>query len=713
MAANTSQPTLNKGKLRLTEWPWWVSLFLIVFLLWCAAYNRWTADAWRTPIVYGGDATTVMANAKAFASGEIKPILPKYPASLGAPFVANWNDYPSPSEGIFLWCGILVRLFGIFIGSNLTLLSAHLLAAAGFYFVARELGYQRLLSVAGAVLFSMSRFAFARNLSHIGPVFYWHVPLALLVVWWCATPSSVLDDRRKILLSMVVAVLHGIQDPYFSGIFLQFLLFASVICLLRREPWRRVMFPVFIAAVVLATCVLMNADTFYNRLVNGPNPEALVRDYSGLEVYALKPIELFLPVTHRISALQDWVHRAYLERAYVLGEIGSPYLGLVGIIACGILLLRTVHAVATSGRKNIPSHFWPILWIIIYSIIGGANAVFGLFGIVLFRGANRYSIVILALLLLFLVRELTRLTHKWKDLAVAALAGFIIALGFFDQSSRPPQRSDIAKVRDQVLSDARIVAALEEKLPPSAMIFELPVVVFPEAGPLREMQDYEHFRPYLQSHSLRYSYGNIKGRTRERWQQEAVRFGGSFLVNALERYGFSAILINKKAYEGKGVALLAELAATGHSEILCESDDLVGLKLRPAPNPVLPPEFDLHWSELEGSATDNWRWSQGDSGIILHNGGAQTREVQVVFSLGTLRSRQIVILNGEIRLYACSLADDQTLESVKLVVSIPPGGTKLRFQSNIPAYPPGNGDERKLAFCVRNFALLPSSTNGR
>jgi hypothetical protein len=707
MTANPSPAALHKRRLSLAEWPSWVLLLVIVTLLWCTAYNRWTADAWKTPVAYGGDAWAVMANAKAFASGEVRPIVLKYPASLGAPFVANWNDYPSPAEGIFVWAGILVRFFGILAGSNLTVLSAHLLAAASFFFVARTLGYQRLLSITGAVLFSMSRYAFARSLSHIGPVFYWHIPLALLVVWWCVTPSPEVNDRRKILLCIVVAVLHGIQDPYFSAIFLQFLLLASIICLLRGEQWRRVLFPVFVAIIVLATCVAMNADTFYNRLVNGPNTEALVRDYSGLEIYALKPIELFLPVSHRISALSQWMHRAYLQRAYVLGEIGAAYLGVVGIAACGLLLLRTAHAVAKSNARSIPSHFWPILWVVLYSVIGGANSVFGLFGFVLFRGANRYSIVIFALLLLFLVRELTRLTRKWKGAAVAALAGFLIVFGFFDQTPRPPRRSDIARVRALVLSDARVVAALEEKLPPSAMIFELPVVIFPEAGPVREMQDYEHFRPYLQSHSLRFSYGSVKGRTRERWQSEAGQFGANRLVSLLERYGFSAILINKKAYEANAASLLSELGAAGRSEILCESSDFVCIELHPVAEPLLPPEFDGNWSPLEGVAGDNWRWSQGDSSIILRNEGAAMKQVKISFSLGTLKPRTVEISDGVTQLYQASLAENQSSETLHFAVSLPPGRNELRFRTDVPGELAGNGDKRKFAFNIKNFTIGP------
>jgi phosphoglycerol transferase len=250
-----------------------------------------------------------------------------------------------------------------------------------------------------------------------------------------------------------------------------------------------------------------------------------------------------------------------------------------------------------------------------------------------------------------------------------------------------------------------LVAALEEKLPPSSMIFELPVAGFPESGPVREMQDYEHFRPYLHSHSLRFSYGNVKGRTRERWQTEAVRFGGPFLVKTLERYGFSAILINKKAYEAKGAALLAELASAGHSEILCESDDLVCLRIQPALSPILPPEFDRHWSELEGGAADYWRWSDGDASVILYNQGLQPREMRIAFSLSSLRSRTIQVSAAGQELFAGSFPEGLSSKPVRLVVNVPPGRCELLFHTNVPAAPPGNGDGRKLAFNISHFTI--------
>jgi hypothetical protein len=690
---------------RRAEWLWWGSLFLIVLLLWCTAYNRWTLEAWRTPVVYEGDALAVLANAKAFAAGEIHPLVLKYPASLGAPFTANWTDYPSPAEGLFAWAGLLALIFGLFTGSNVIVLAGHLLAAGSFFLVSRALGYRRVLCLGGAIVFSMSRYAFGRNLSHLGPAYYWHVPLGLLVLWWVAGKESLLNDRRKVWFCIIVAFLHGIQDPYFSGLFMQFLVLASLVCAIRREHWRRILFPLGIASVVFATCVVMNLDTFYNQIANGPNSESLVRNYGALEIYALKPVELFLPIAHRLAPLEAWTHKAYLSQAVLLGESGSAYLGIIGIVGFALLLWATGRAAVLSRSDRIPSHFWLVLWVVIYAVVGGINGFLGLFGVILFRSSNRYSIVILAIVLLYLVKRLSALTNQSRPVALAVITGIAAGVAFFDQSPSPPTRAYISRVGALVASDKQIVAALEGELPKQAMIFELPVVRFPEAGPVREMMDYEHFRPYLQSHSLRFSYGNVKGRTRETWQEEAVRFGAPYLVSALEQYGFSAILINKKAYEANAATLVAELSATGHAEVLCESDDLLCLRIQPAPNPILPPEFDRNWSELEGNAGDNWRWSLGDARVVLYNQSPQPREMRLSFSLSSPRSRTIRISSNGQELFADSLSEAAPAKPVRLLVMVPPGHCQLLFHTDVPGAPPGNGDPRTLAFNVRNFTI--------
>lgn len=699
-----ARPSFRRGGFVFPEWIWWIVLSCIVTLLWCTAYNRWSMQTWRVPIIYQGDAWQMMGMAKAFASGEIKPLLPKHVSSLGAPFVANWSDYPT-GEALFDWYGFLVRLFGFFVGSNVTVLSAHLLAAGSFYFVTRKVGYRPILGVAGAVLFSMSHFAFARQLAHLWPLFYWHVPLGLLVAWWCARDLTILNDQRKVIFCFAVAVIHGIQDPYYAGIFLHFLAFACLASFIRRDPWRRILFPVGLALIVLGTNALTAVSFFYNKSINGSNAEAFTRSYAGLELYALKPLELLMPFPHRVAALQAWSVKNYLAKATLLGEVGAPYLGIIGIAGLCALAWSAFRSVATKKTSDVPLPFWGILWVLCYSVVGGINGFLGVFGIILFRGTNRYSIVILALALLFLVRQLSLLTRNWHWLNVALLAGVITLAGFWDQSPRPPSLAEINNVRQQVLSDGRFVATLEERLPSRAMIFELPIMGFPEVGGILNMQDYEHFRPYLQSHSLRFSYGNVKGRPRERWQKEAEQFGAAHLVTTLEKYGFAAILINKKGYADQAGALLGALRTAGRSDIISESSDLVGVALHPDPQPMLPPEFDNRWYGLEGDAIDNWRWSQGDATLVLYNAETTTKPFHLSFHLGTLRPRTVEISSASQKLHTQSLVANETSASVELTVTLSPGKNEIRFTTDTPADLPGNGDPRMMAFNIKNFRI--------
>jgi hypothetical protein len=686
------------------EWIWWILLLGVVTVLWCSAYNRWTARAWKVPIIYQGDAWQMMGMAKAFASGEVKPLLPKHVSSLGAPFIANWSDYPT-GEALFDWYGLLARLFGFFVGSNLTVLSAHLLAAASFYFVTRQLGYRSILGMAGAVLFSMSHFAFARQLAHLWPLFYWHVPLGLLVAWWCGREVTILNDPKKIIFCFAVAIVHGLQDPYYAGIFLQFLGFACLASFIRRDPWRRVLFPVGLAVVVLGTNALTMVSFFYNKSVNGSNSEAFTRSYGGLELYALKPLELLMPFPHRIAFLQVWSHKAYVTQATLVGEVGAPYLGIVAIVGLCALVWSALRSVAVKKAADVPLHFWGVLWVLCYSVVGGFNGLLGVFGIILFRGTNRYSIVILALALLFLVRQLSSLARSWHWLTVTVLACITGLVGFWDQSPRPPSLSDINIIRQQVLSDGEFVSALEERLPPRAMIFELPIMGFPEVGPIHNMQDYEHFRPYLQSHSLRFSYGNVKGRPREQWQKDAEHLGPAYLATTLENYGFAAILINKKAYEDNAAALLAALRAAGRTNIISESSDLVGIALHPAVQPTLPPEFDQHWYGLEGDANDNWRWSGGDATIVLYNMEMTAKPLHLSFYLGTVRGRTVEISSGGQKLETHSLVANETPVLVELTVRLSPGKNEIHFTTDTPADLAGNGDPRRLAFNIRNLQI--------
>lgn len=133
------------------------------------------------------------------------------------------------------------------------------------------------------------------------------------------------------------------------------------------------------------------------------------------------------------------------------------------------------------------------------------------------------------------------------------------------------------------------------------------------------MADYEHFRPYLHARSLRFSYGSVKGRTREARQKKVESLGVARGPSTLERYGFSAIWINRKGYPDAGAAVGEQLRTAGRSTVLAENPEFVCVVLVPSHTPELPPDFMRGWQELEAGDGQQWRRSSGSAALALQN----------------------------------------------------------------------------------------------
>jgi hypothetical protein len=487
--------------------------------------------------------------------------------------------------------------------------------------------------------------------------------------------------------------------------YVQFVGLALLAGLVRRRPWKEIGIPLLLSSIALLAFIAVNLDSFLYRLLHGPNNEVIARSYAGLELYALKPLELLLPVVHRLPALENWVRQAYMRQAALLGEPASVYLGVVAI--CGVLGITwmTFKGVATNRKETIPREFWFIAWILLYSVVGGINGLIGVWGMVLFRGTNRYSIVIMALALLFLAQQLSRRMRNRHPLWTGLLSAAILAVGLADQFRTPPSTTEILRVRADVLADKKFAGEMESKLPNGSMVFELPVWDYPEAPEVNQMTDYEHFRPYLYTQTLRYSYGSDKGRARERWQREAEQMGPQGLKIILERYGFAAVVVNRKAYADHGTSLIEGLKPSGGAEVIAESFDLVCVRLNPSSHPSLPPEFDSNWYPLEGNLASNLRWSPGNATIAFQNKGTAPKNIRISFGLTATQPQQIKISSANAEVFNMRLEPHSSPVPVDLTLAVPPGGAALRFETDAPGAFAGNGDPRKLAFNVRDFTV--------
>jgi hypothetical protein len=678
---------------------WPISLVALLASVWALAMGRTSLSAWSVPIRYSGDGHLSMAFAKAFMDGDIQLVAQKWVAHLNAPLTANWNDWPVTEEIIPALWGWLGRFVGLFAAGNLMVLLCHLLAGLAFWFVGREMNARREYVFMGAVAYSLSHFSFLRGLGHLGLTMYWHLPLLCLVSWWAFEEKPLVLNSRRGKIALFSSAVAGALNPYFAWIYLQFLGFAILKRLVRRQV-RYAVEPVVFVTVVLAVFVVFNLDTFSYRASAGVNSGAIVRNLAGLEVYGLKLPELFLPAWHRWHYLTEFAQQKYYIPTLIKGEVGSAYLGFVGIIG---LVWLVVHGLIELGRGtagHIHTAWWQVIWVTLYSLVGGLNLILGSAGLILFRGTNRYSIVILTLSLMFLVGALSKhIPSRLAPIVVLILVPVIL----WDQVPMRVKPQMIADTEAVLRSDREFGAALENALPSGSMVFQLPVMPFPEHPQIISMAEYEPFRPYLHTTSLRYSYGTNKGRGDAAWQDRVTGLPPQELAAQLEAAGFGAVIVNRKGYEDRGMGLTQAFLSTG-KKVVADSPDMIAFALLPAVNPVLPlgAYFSDGWSNQEAGH----RWAVAKSArIVVQNPDARSHRVDMSFGLRGLQSQNLTISVDGIVTKKIALTGGAEPVPVRLSLDLEPRSTLIEIFSDVTPMRPGNEDPRELSFALGNFSF--------
>lgn len=683
-----------------------ITLALCIFIIWSWVFHVLSRSAWNVPLGYGGDAWFAYGMIKAYMEGDIFPILFKFIPTLNAPFVANWNDYPITEDFLFAGIGWLGKLIGLWAAINFMLLLAHLLAGLSFWYVCRELKYKPIYAFAGAIVYAYSHYLMARGLGHVVLSYYWHIPLLLLVISWAYSKEIILFKSRKYTIAIVVSVLCGLQNPYYTGMFLQFLGFGALLHLVRKQ-YTKSAFPLILMAIVTSSFLLVNADTLIYSLVNGSNASAGGRNLASLEVYGMKIPELFLtPGNHPISSFVAFSEHRYYAPAFVKGEFWSSYLGFSSLMGLILLIGISMYRLLQGKLNRVPMHFWFVAWILLYSVIGGFNLLVGAFGFEYFRATNRYSIFILTISLLFLIRFLSKHSpSKW----VIPIAILIVFVGLAEELNARyhyvfPPINPIAVV---VNTDKNFAQTVEREMP-NSMVFQLPVAGFPEVGPINQMGDYEHFRPFIFTQTLHYSYGSNKGRSDNQWQAQVAILPPSDMAKKLESYGFGVIMINKKGYTDFGKSLIAGLAAAGKS-IIADSPDLIAFRLQPSPSPVAintGPDFSSGWSVDEG----DHRWAESSHAkMIVNNIYKQPKEYILTFKLSALTPRVVSISLGTEKLRDVSIEHSGDVEQFPVTrLLLQPGKNIIRFDTHTSPVSPGNGDSRMLSFSLSDLRFLPA-----
>lgn len=705
---------------------------LAATLLWIGYTERWSLDAWGTPEGYDGDPAEIFARVRLAMDNPLQPLL-GFPHSdrLAAPFGADWSLYPVGDAPTFFLAGLLGRAIGPFAAVNL--LSCALIAAAAlsFYLCARRLRWRPEWAACGALLFAFSNYHL-RWLVTLSFSQTWTLPPLLLLCASAARPApDVLGNwRRSFLLAAGIGLWLGWGNPYFVFFAGCVIAGAFVLNRLRRAPWRRLT-PLALLVVTMGASVFIAHWAFFAAKLTGTGgTEQFDRGYTGAELYALKPLDLVVPPEdHRSHLLRD-IGRIYASDTALKGEPFYNYLGLVGIAGLALLAIVALRRAARpSPIRRVPDAALAALWCGLIATVGGGTAALALCGIDWFRASNRIGVFFSLWALLFLFGALHRATRtrpRWLTIALAAAIGLA---GWFEQTPWYGYESARTKAAAQLAADRATVAAIEQSAGQHAAVFQLPVVPFPEAGRTVHMADYEHFRPYLLSDSLLFSYGGLRGPTSANWTAATARLAPASMVTRLKGTGFSVLWIDRRGYADNADALLAQLRALGLTEISTpRSGEIAVFRLVPHSPSLAPDLSDARilplWDSFAGNPSDGspwlldcgnwspaerapgrvWRWARRSATLGIDWRGPAT-EAELRFTANSAGDARLSIRAGDREVAHVVLVGGQRLD-YRVPLRLEPGLQRLTFEY------PGRlrrlgRDSRQIGFMIDNLVCTP------
>jgi phosphoglycerol transferase len=508
----------------------------------------------RIPIIYSGDALSTLASLRHMRFGNWYWST----NNLGAPFGQDLHDVPSVADNLHLvimWVG--VKIFrNEFLVFNAYFFGSYFLTSISGYIGSRMLRVQRGPALLIGITYSFLPYHYLQGPNHLYLAAYWAIPLwvafllrelmdnsvapfsdqslnARTIRSWARKPPTV-----ALTIMAVIATSTGLYYGFFFIVLSFFVIVIRRVGQTTKLQWFTATWAVGVGMVTLA---IQYFPVWNYQRIHGSNLSIVHRTVAEVEFYSLKLSNLLLPVAgHRLSFLDHFQQKS--NPVYLIGE-GSDALGILGSIGfIGLVCIMVFRLVR--HRSGLPTALATFtIMSILTCIVGGLAQFIAVFGFTQLRVMSRMSIVIAFPCLVFAVCLITKLSTKFGrsvSLIVLLLMGTVSILDTNPGNQLPSFQSTSIEWE----KDSALVKQVETKVGKYAMIFQLPVVPYPESPPVERMTDYEHLKGYLHSPTLKWSYGGVKGRESD-WQQSLPTDPAGLLISLKQR-GFTAIWIDKR-----------------------------------------------------------------------------------------------------------------------------------------------------------------------
>ncbi|MDR0287796.1 MAG: GtrA family protein, partial [Clostridiales bacterium] len=497
-------------------------------------YFNFTQIDWNVPLSYsGGDGMFLTGTFKGFIeSGSLL-----FNGNTGAPYGAVIFDFPEyPDFFNFIFMKIIYWLTGSIGKSiNIYFFLQFPLTAVTTYILLRNMKVKYILSSMGGILFATIYFRFARNFVHYFLTCFWAVPLAVLTLVWIFRDDNYLALNRRFfkngknIFTIVFIPVFALLGLYYLFFYCFFLLVAILSRSIKKRDKKIIiqnickMLIIFVLVGVTFLSAMLPGRMEQSKY--GPNPEIPSRLTQESELYGIKLVQMFLPIrSYDIMFLHNRIVD-YNTNGLLVNENRTAYLGVVGTIGFSAsLVLIFIRKKIERDELELLSEF--NIFGFLLGTVGGISSLFALFVSNMIRGYNRisvylalFSIAVFCILGDMLLNRINKKSRIKYSVVLVVLVLFM-CVGVSDQRGHGYANNCFDGFIAGYYMDDRFVNEIEETLGDGAMVYEMPYCVFPEHPAPNGMDEYLLFTPYIHSKTLKWSYGDYKGRPSDLWNRE-------------------------------------------------------------------------------------------------------------------------------------------------------------------------------------------------
>jgi hypothetical protein len=533
--------------------------------------------AYRIPFDFSGDALTYLAQSKSTVDNGWWWVNPREGAPLGLQALL----FPSNSnvDQAIVWSVSLIFRDPL-LSTNLAWIAMLVVAGWIATFGFRTLGCSRLSAFVAGTLFALSPYALYRNLGHFGLVTYL-VPFPATVAMLLLSARAPAFRQWPTTVPLLAGcALLGFNYVYYAFFGCFFIALGTVAGFWRaRDP--QVLRFGSAAVGTIAVCVALNfAPSLVVAAREGSPIVVRQKVPAEAEVYALKIRQLVSPLfQHSFPPFRAWTDKEAAAKFPVDTENVVSRLGLVaslGFIALLGVLFVSRNASAVGSHLVSASHL--TIAGLLLATMGGFGSLFNLLVVPDIRAYNRICPFLAFFALVAIaagIDSLSRRGRRWGQ--VVAVSALI--LGVWDQAHALRQlEAPRESVRTEYAGLLSLVTRLEMAVPAQSMVLQLPFTIYLNDDGRYRMRPYDHFKPYLASRTLRWSYPAMSN-TQLVWQEAASQLQPAELASLAASQGFRAILIDRFGYADNAAAVMKELLSTPGVRLLVEDERYAAVEM--------------------------------------------------------------------------------------------------------------------------------------